>query len=371
MAIEDQLPVSRVTVNLPYPDLRKMLQLVRLLFRLSQSDRYRSEVFSDLPEVGRFDPGHAALMMGYDFHLTSTGPQLIEVNTNAGGGYIAWLSEQLAGKNSRLFLSNRFQQRLLNSFLQEWRDFSGSDQPLKRVVVVDEDFEQQALFPEMAGCCDWLCENGIEAHVASPEELQVQSDGVYFRSEKVNLIYNRHCDFFLQTELMQELKKAYLAAHVCLSPNPFAYGLLADKRRMVLWSDPQALERLGLSIEERKLLLEMVPPSDLLSGQDQGEVWSRRKKLIFKPVTMFGGRGVLLGKGITRKRFAALDPETTLVQEVIPPSVATSPEGQEFKLDLRLFVYRDHLLGVAARLYQGKVTNMRTAGGGFAPVRIV
>ena len=31
---------------------------------------------------------------------------------------------------------------------------------------------------------------------------------------------------------------------------------------------------------------------------------------------------------------------------------------------------RDRILGVAARLYQGQVTNLRTPGGGFAPVRI-
>ena len=371
MSIEGPLPISRVTANLPHRELRKMLRLVRLLFRLSQSDRYRNEISSEVPEVARFDPGHAALMMGYDFHLTSSGPRLIEVNTNAGGGYIAWLSEQLAGKASPLYLSNRFQQRLLNSYLQEWRDFSASDEPLKRVVVVDEDFEQQALLPEMMGCCDWLCEHGIEAHVAAPEDLQVQVDGVYFRGGKVDLIYNRHCDFFLETELMQELKRAYLAGHVCLSPNPFAYGLLADKRRMVLWSDSHALENLDLSTQEKELLLEMVPSSSILAGQNLDDVWSRRKKLIFKPVTKFGGRGVLMGKGITRKRFTDLDPETTLLQEVVAPSVITSAEGQEFKLDIRLFVYRDHLLGVGARLYQGQVTNMRTEGGGFAPVRIV
>ncbi len=348
-----------------------MLRLVRLLFRLSQSETYREQVFPDLPEVARFNPGHAALMMGYDFHLTANGPRLIEVNTNAGGGYIAWLSEQLAGKASPLYLSKRFQQRLLQSYLQEWHGFSGGDRPLKKVAVVDENVEQQPLLPEMVGCCNWLSQYGIDAQVASLEQLQVRPEGVYFRDEKIDLIYNRHCDFYLETDLMSELKMAYLAGQVCLSPNPFAYGLLADKRRMVLWSDPEALEVLDLSVLDRQLLLEMIPPSFLLSEQDQDDIWSRRKKLIFKPVTRFASRGVLMGKGITRKRFADLDPETTLVQNVVAPSVEISESGEEFKMDLRLFVYRDHLIGVGARLYQGQVTNLRTEGGGFAPVRII
>ncbi|MEA3544174.1 MAG: hypothetical protein U9R69_03030 [Thermodesulfobacteriota bacterium] len=371
MSVDTNLPISRLTAHLPRHDLRQMMRLVRLLFRLSQSKLYRNQIFPQLPDVAQFDPGHAALMMGYDFHLTANGPRLIEVNTNAGGGYIAWLSEQLAGKASPLYLSKRFQQRLLQSYLQEWHDFSGGERPLKRVAVVDEDVEQQPLLPEMVGCCDWLSQYGIDAQVASLEELQVQHDGVYLQGKIVDLIYNRHCDFYLEAALMAELKSAYLGGLVCLSPNPFAYGLLADKRRMILWSDAAALDSLELSFQDRALLLEMVPSSVLLSGQNRDDIWSRRKKLILKPVTRFGSRGVLMGKGITKKRFADLDPETTLVQQVVAPSVETTEDDQEFKMDLRLFVYRNHLIGVGARLYQGQVTNLRTEGGGFAPVRIV
>ncbi len=365
------LPISRVVAHLPRQDLRQMMRLVRLLFRLSCSPVYRNLVDPELPEAARYNPGHAALMMGYDFHLTENGPRLIEVNTNAGGGYLAWLSEQRAGKISPLYLSNRFQQRLLQSYLQEWHDFSGGHRRLARVVVVDENVEQQPLLPEMTGCCDWLNQNGIDGHVASLEELQVQSDGVYLRGSKIDLIYNRHCDFYLETPPVSALKGAYLAGLVCLSPNPFAYGLLADKRRMVLWSDPVVVDGLELSPSSKELLQEMVPRSFLMSEQNREEIWSQRKKLIFKPVTRFGSRGVLMGKGITRQRFAEFDPQTTLVQEVVAPSVETSETGEEFKIDLRLFVYRNHLLGVGARLYQGQVTNLRTAGGGFAPVRIV
>ena len=371
MSVDTSLPISRLIAHLPHQDLRQMMRLVRLLFRLSQSSAYRDQILPELPTVARFDPGHAALMMGYDFHLTANGPRLIEVNTNAGGGYIAWLSEQLAGKASPLYLSKRFQQRLLQSYLQEWHDFSGGDRPLKRVVVVDEDVEQQPLLPEMVGCCDWLNQHEIDARVASLDRLQVRQEGVYLDGEKIDLIYNRHCDFYLESPQMSALRTAYLSGHVCLSPNPFAYGLLADKRRMVLWSDPAVVADYDLSVQDRQLLLEMVPASFLLAGQNLDDVWSRRKKLIFKPVTRFGSRGVLMGRGITKKRFADLAPEETLVQEVVAPSVEVSETGEKFKMDLRLFVYRNHLLGVGARLYQGQVTNLRTEGGGFAPVRIV
>lgn len=348
-----------------------MLRLVRLLFRLSRSQNYRDYVFPQLPEVARFDPGHASLMMGYDFHLTADGPKLIEVNTNAGGAYLAWLSEQQTGKISTIHLSRRFETRLLRSYLQEWHDFSTTARPLKTIAIVDEDPQLQPLFPEMLACCDWLCEQGFDARVVAPQQLEVRNDGVYHREIKIDLVYNRHCDFFLESDLMSGLRSAYLNQSLCLSPNPFAYGLLADKRRMILWSDPERLKPLGLRHEDLKLLSDMVPSSRLFGDCNEEELWAERKNLIFKPVTRFGSRGVLLGKSITRKRFASLDPDDTLVQDLVPPSVVTDAGGSEYKADLRLYVYRDRLIGVGARLYQGQVTNLRTEGGGFAPVRVV
>lgn len=43
-------------------------------------------------------------------------------------------------------------------------------------------------------------------------------------------------------------------------------------------------------------------------------------------------------------------------------------DGQNYKADLRLLAWRNRALGVAARLYQGQVTNLNTEGGGFAAV---
>jgi uncharacterized circularly permuted ATP-grasp superfamily protein len=140
---------------------------------------------------------------------------------------------------------------------------------------------------------------------------------------------------------------------------------------MILWSDDKALRELGLAENERQLLLELVPRSRLMAECDAEELWQQRKQLVFKPVTRFGSRGVLLGKSITRKRFAEQDVATMLVQDLVPPSVATDEAGQGYKVDLRLFVYRQQLLGIGARLYQGQLTNLRTEGGGFAPVRLV
>ena len=347
-----------------------MLRLVRLTYALSQDPDYRRLVLPQLPGVARFDPGHAGLMMGYDFHLTDDGPRLIEINTNAGGGYLAWLADAQLSEADPAHLPKRVSARLQASFVREWSDFSGTAIPLRRIVIVDEDPEQQHLYPEMCAICDWLTGLGLSAEIVVPELLQTDENGVFCRDQQIDLVYNRHCDFFLESTQMEGLRAAYLNRSVCLSPNPFVYGLLADKRRMAIWSDESLLQELGLKAQEIDLLLELVPRSRLLADCDPQEIWQQRKELVFKPVTRFGSRGVLMGKSVSRHRFEAQDPETTLVQQLAIPGM-TEADGESFKTDLRLYVYRNHLLGIGARLYQGQVTNLRTAGGGFAPVLLV
>lgn len=371
MTADSTLPISAIPARLSKSGLRRMMGLVRLLYRVSRMPAYRELVFPQLPDVARFDPGHGSLMMGYDFHLTAAGPRLIEVNTNAGGAYLSWLSERQAGARAQEWLGRSYERRLLQSFLTEWDDFPGASGALKRVAIVDENPPEQPLYSEMKACRDWLREHGIDARIVAPEQLTIDPSGVCCDGDRVDLVYNRHCDFFLEEETMAPLRSAYLAGTVCLSPNPFAYGLLADKRRMILWSDREVMQGLGLEKSAVDLLAAVVPASRLLADCSADEIWSQRKSLVFKPVTRFGSRGVLLGKSITRKRFAELDPAVTLVQAVVPPSTETTADGQDFKVDWRLFAYRDRLVGVGARLYQGQVTNLRTERGGFAPVRLV
>jgi hypothetical protein len=57
-----------------------------------------------------------------------------------------------------------------------------------------------------------------------------------------------------------------------------------------------------------------------------------------------------------------------VAQEVVAPSERNIAEGTALKVDVRNYVYAGAVQLLAARLYQGQTTNLRTAGGGFAPV---
>jgi hypothetical protein len=359
--------LSSATVEIPRPALRQMVKLVRALERLSRQPAYRAAVAALAPAVAGFDPGHAAVMMGYDFHLTAAGPRLIEVNTNAGGILPAWLA---AHPGTALPL--RLQERLLTSFVEELQEQSRGRLPRPRTVaILDDTPEQQFLYPEMLAFAALFREAGIPAAVVGPEELTAATEGVYHAGRRIDLVYNRHCDFYLESAPLAGLRAAYLAGSVCLTPNPFAYALLADKRRLVLWRDAQLLAACGLNAPERNLLVETVPECRLLAGVDGERLWRERGDWVFKPVDRFGSRGVLVGEKMTRGRFEQLDPAATLVQRLVVPSQTEVPGFGAMKTDLRLYAYRERVFAATARLYRGQVTNLRTAGGGFAAVRIV
>ncbi|MBF0460651.1 MAG: hypothetical protein HQL87_04570 [Magnetococcales bacterium] len=345
-----------------------MLRLVHAVYRLHHLPAYQERVAAELPAVARFDPGHEAVMMGYDFHLTPDGPRLIEVNTNAGGALLACRAYHPRFPMGFLEGTSRYLAALRAMFAQEMALFSAGRVPHpRRVIILDEEPEKQFLAEEMTVMRDLFLAWGVEATLADPGALHMSEEGVFWQGKPVDLIYNRHCDFYLESPALAGLRAAYLAGRVCLTPNPHSYGLLADKRRLILWSDETLLRHLGMTDRERATLGAVVPFCRLLAQMEPESVWLERKRWVFKPVTAFGSRGVLLGDSISRQRFQALDLQTTLVQEFMPPSRVPNTR---LKMDWRLFVYRNELLGVAPRLYQGQVTNFREPGSGYAPVRL-
>ncbi len=215
-----------------------MVGVVRLIDGLSRNPQYREQVYAEAPDVARFDPGHAAVMMCYDFHLEGVMPRLIEVNTNAGGGMLAHLAHDPSSPSIINPLPVKTRKRLLQTFSDEMKQYSsGKKLKPERIAIIDENPTDQYLYPEMCAFADLFRGWGVPTEIVEPTRLQASADGVWLDGHPVDLVYNRHCDFYLENAAMAGLRQAYLARKVCLTPNPHMYGLLADKRRMILWSD--------------------------------------------------------------------------------------------------------------------------------------
>ena len=100
-------------------------------------------------------------------------------------------------------------------------------------------------------------------------------------------------------------------------------------------------------------------------------MWRLRRDLFFKPAAGYGSKGVYRGSSVTRGKFASIVEDGYIAQQYVPPSermIKINGESIPQKVDVRLYTYDGCTLLSAARIYRGQATNLRTPGGGFAPV---
>lgn len=358
--------ISPYTVNLPRRILKQMIRVVRTLQTLSETPDYPAY----LPELSinaRINTKHFSVLMGYDFHITENQQaKLIEVNTNAGG---LWYACRCYEPDVQQF-PNKLAAKLLQTFINEYQLFAASKTTKPQLIaIVDQAPKAQFLYPEMQAFAQLFQQTGIKTIIVDPDEIDSQLDGVYFQNERIDLIYNRHCDFYLRSPEMQGIAQAWRNQSVCLTPNPRIYGLLADKQRMADWSQTSLLSDL-LPSNQAEQLQQALPVTQLLNSYAPETLWSERKQWVFKPLNSYASRGVYIGDKLTRNKFNSFDPQTTLVQQRIKPNITMTADKQQFKTDFRLFVYRNTILAVSARIYQGQVTNLRTPHGGFCKIKL-
>ncbi|HXK22558.1 MAG TPA: hypothetical protein VMS55_07775 [Myxococcota bacterium] len=353
---------------------------VSLCFRIAHSPAWQARVDAGAPPHLRHAPGNFGVFMGYDFHLTREGPRLIEINTNAGGALVNGLHtaalcdpERLACVCDELLPVDQMESRLVGQFRDEFAAARGPQAALRRVAIVDDHPREQFLYPEFRLVRALFSRNGIEARIADTRELAPhEPGGLALGDWPVDLVYLRDTDFTLETPRAQALRDAYLAGSVVVTPSPREYHLLADKRRLTWLSSREELSALGVGEEESAFLTTLVPETRLLSQQDPDALFAARREWVFKPATSFGSRAVYRGDKLTRRRFAELLREPGyLVQRHAAPGeleVETSEGRRTMKFDVRAYAYRDQVLLLGARVYQGQVTNLRSPGGGFSAI---
>lgn len=315
------------------------------------------------------------VFFGYDFHLNADGAHLIEINSNAGGGFLNALlldSQRDAGWSGAAVAQENLGQVFLGMFRNEWRLARGTA-VLQSIAIVDEQPETQYLYPEFLLAQRMFEHAGIAAYIADPGALHSRGDGIYLGGQKIDLVYNRLTDFSLQQHPV--LRQAYLEDSVVLTPDPAHYVQYADKRNLVRLTDVQALLALGASEADIATLQAGVPQTRKVEAADHDRWWQERKHWFFKPATGYGSKGSYSGAKLTRRVFEEIMLGGYVAQRMAVPGermvCVEGAEPQPLKYDVRCYVYDGQVQLVAARLYQGQTTNLRTPGGGFAPVCLV
>lgn len=321
------------------------------------------------------DTSAKGVFFGYDFHLNSDGAHLIEINSNAGGGFLNALlldSQREAGWPGKALAEANLEQVFLDMFRNEWRLERGAAE-LHSVAIVDEQPEAQYLYPEFLLAQRMFECAGIAAYIADPAALHTRGDGVYLDGQKIDLVYNRLTDFSLQR--YPALRQAYLEGSTVVTPGPAHYAQYADKRNLVRLTDVEVLRALGASAADIAVLQRGIPQTRLVRAADQEQWWQERKQWFFKPEAGYGSKGSYSGVKLTRRVFEEIMLGGYVAQRVAAPGermvCLEGAEPQPLKYDMRCYVYDGQVQLVAARLYQGQTTNFRTPGGGFAPVCLV
>ena len=339
---------------------------------------YRDTVLSWAPEVARFEPGPRGGLLSFDFHLSESGPQLIEINTNPGGALLNAMlgpaQRDCCGATPDLASSAHDaatgEQRIFEVIAAEWRQ-QRAGAALRTVAIVDLDPEQQYLYPEFLLYRELFRRNGIEAIICDPGALARRDGGLFLDGVQIDFVYNRLTDFALHEPASAELRSAYLNREVVVSPLPRAHAIYADKRNFSLFSDEQFLRAAGIPAPQLAVLGAGVPRTEIVTPGNRDELWARRDGLFFKPAAGFGGKAAYRGDKLTRRVWDEMQGRNYVAQALVKPSLRTVGSAAtpvRLKVDVRTYAYAAEMLLVAARLYQGQTTNFRTPGGGFSPV---
>lgn len=359
---------ANAIVSIPAEQTKAMQDLITAIESVIALPAYQQYVLSQAPSTALKNPGPQGVFFGYDFHLTPEGPKLIEINTNAGGAGFVGLLEMALTKEYPLTMNNSWQECYLSMFLQEWRRGCGN-LPLNRIAIVDANPAQQYYYPEFLIFQSLFKAQGIDAVIADPALLTFNKGRLCLNGLEIDLVYNRLTDFSLSEPVHAELRKAYLEDAVILTPHPHAHALYADKRNLAILSNVDLLQSWGVSSAVIEQLQRGVPHTFIIDNQASETLWTTRKKLFFKPISGYAGKGAYRGQSITRKAFNEILMSDYIAQDMVAPSeqLITTAEGTSaFKVDIRNYVYNGEVLKIAARLYRGQVTNFRTLGGGFA-----
>lgn len=355
--------------------MREMTRVIDAIEALGRLPGYREAALSWAPPIARLDFGPLGALMSYDFHVGASGPKLIEVNTNAGG---AFLNAALARAQRaccaeapfEISPSRDFAALIVQMFLDEWGRQRGSGRP-KLIAIVDDAPEQQYLFPEFRLAKAMFEQHDLDCMIIDAKDLVFDGSALCFGGRPIDLVYNRLVDFALEEPRHEALKAAYVGAHVVVTPNPRAHALFADKRNLTLLSDADRLRRWGLAETHVEALRASAPRTVMVTAESAEALWQDRRNLFFKPARGHGGKAAYRGDKLTRKVWGEIVAGDYVAQSYVAPSargVHVDGKREDLKVDIRLYTYAGALLLAAARLYKGQTTNMRTPGGGFAPV---
>ncbi|MCB0349565.1 MAG: hypothetical protein KDD38_00180 [Bdellovibrionales bacterium] len=346
LAARFELLVSDVILRLPLSVYNDAATAIQSIYAHAHSEKVISELkkkcTSEEQAILDAPIQNNSVLMAYDFHydFDSQKLSLIEINTNASAYLIVdqlyksqnhegnpW-SDPLAALKKSFFTEIGFAPHSNNC----------------RVAIIDDHIKDQRMYPEFLMYKSLFESWGLSTQLRDQDQI---------RTQDFDFIYNRSTDFLFSDSKLAPLKTSFLSGAPIFSPHPREYLLLAAKDRLIQF----AKDRISKTIPDC---------FELKKHTDIDAVWANRKNLFFKPLRMYGSKGAYRGSSISKTAFDRLLSQDFLVQEYCPPGTYN-----DWKFDLRFYVYTDQIQMACARIYKGQVTNFLTPGGGLSCLAFV
>jgi len=309
----------------------------------------------------------------YDFHISDSGPQLIEINTNAAGALLGLHAERQMlqccdGVPGYLaYPGFAFDEAQIVRMFRREAALRFPDRQLERVAIVDTNPTEQFFYPEFVLAQQLLKSHGIDCIIISPEQLTIRNNVAYANELPLDFIYNRLTDFSLTEPASATLRQIYERGLATVSPNPAVYARYANKANLAaFWSEASK----DFPAKDLAIVRAHLPETVCVTKANAATLWSQRKEWFFKPLEGYGGKGVYRGEKLTTRVWQHIVNSRYIAQRYIAPRTRQVTDATSLKYDVRVYTYAGEILGLMARYYQGQATNFRTEHGGLAGVLV-
>jgi uncharacterized circularly permuted ATP-grasp superfamily protein len=278
-------------------------------------------------------------------------------------------------------------QRTFEALMNAYHKWGGKDLPSIAIV----DWKEAATYNEFIIMQEQFQRNGCSVTIADPSELELRNGILYAAGTPIQLVYKRVVanELIERCGLNHSLIEAVRTHAVCMA-NGFAVQMLFNKILFAFLSDP-AHE--VVSAELRPLIDQHIPWTRTV--QEYKTIHQNREidlipyivehheKFVLKPVSEYGGKGVVLGWECNQEEWnAALQSAITssyVVQERVPVSKELYPSYVEgrLSLDFRYFDLDPYIWeginpeGCGVRLSRAALLNVSAGGGSATPMLLV
>lgn len=277
-------------------------------------------------------------------------------------------------------------QRTFEALMNAYHKWGGKDLPSIAIV----DWKSAATYNEFIIMQEQFQQNGCSVVIADPSELELRNGILYASAQPVQLVYKRVVanELIERCGLNHPLIEAVRTRAVCMA-NGFAVQMLFNKMLFAFLSDPSYEI---VSAELRPLIDQHIPWTRTVQEcktvhQNQETdlipyIAKHREKFVLKPVSEYGGKGVVLGWECNQEEWnATLQSAMTssyVVQERVPVSKELYPSYIDGKLslDFRYFDLDPYIWeginpeGCGVRLSRAALLNVSAGGGSATPMLI-